>query len=60
MDKEIREVRILKGDYGYYVEVFNSELDDELSYYKDGMTQEEANVYVDSLKEKYNVVIVEW
>ncbi len=58
--KETREVRIVNGDYGYYVEVFNLELDDELSYYKDGMTYREAQAYVRELKEKYNIIMVEW
>lgn len=60
MKKETRDVRIVKGDSGYYVEVFQSELDDELSYYKDGMTLDEANAYINTLKINYNVVMVEW
>lgn len=60
MDKETREIRTVKGECGYYVEVFNTELDDKLSYYKDGMTLDEASTYINTLKEKYNVVVVEW
>jgi hypothetical protein len=58
--KEIREVRIVKNEGNYWVEVFQLELDDELSYYKNGMTLNEALIYIDNLKEKYNVVMVEW
>jgi hypothetical protein len=31
-----------------------------LSYYKDGMTLDEANAYINTLKINYNVVMVEW